>query len=83
MSTAGKFWKHPSVRALVSTEPKVKAELIVPIKGKFTSWRRGQKVLAQKIGRNSYRIERLRWRKPLVPLSNSLSGVPKIALKFL
>lgn len=83
MATASKHWKHPAVRALVSTEPKRRAELVVPIKGKFTRWRRGQVVLAQRIGRNSYSIERLRWRKPLVPLANALAGVPKIALKFL
>lgn len=83
MSTAGKHWKHPSVRALVATEPKVRAQLIVPIKGKFTSWKYGQIVMAQKIGPDSYSIERLRWRKPKVALVNALAGVPKVALRFL
>lgn len=76
-------WTHPSVRAMISTNAKRRAKLVVPIKGKFTTWKRGQVVLAQKIGRNDYAIERLRWRKPKVELTNKLAGVPEVALEFL
>lgn len=83
MATAGKHWKHPAVRALVTTEPVVRAELLVDIKGKFTKWKAGQIVKAQRIGRGQYKIERLIWRKPYLPLTNCFAGVPKTALKLL
>lgn len=83
MATAGKYWRHPAVRALVTTEPKVRAELLADIQGKFTFWKTGTIVLAQRIGRDQYRIERTKWRKPYLPLSNSFAGVPKKALKFI
>ena len=83
MAVAGKYWRHPAVRALVTTEPKQRAELLVDIGGKFTRWKAGQIVIAQRIGRGQYRIERTKWRKPYVPLINSFAGVPKKALHFI
>jgi hypothetical protein len=76
-------WTHPSVKALVSKGEKRRARLVVSIKGKFTTWKRGQVVLAQRIGPNQYAIERLRWKKPRVALSNSLAGVPRVAFDFI
>lgn len=58
------------------------AWLVIPIRGKYTSWRAGQKVRAKKAGRNSWVIERDRWRGSLVPLANALCGVPRICLTF-
>lgn len=59
------------------------ATLTRSIKGKLTTWRKGQKVIAIRLTGSSYAIERIKWHPQKLPITNQCCGIPRSALKFL
>ncbi len=59
------------------------ATLKFDIKGKFSSWKKGQVVKTFHVTRNFYMIERMKWRHPVLPALNQLVGVPRSDLDFM
>lgn len=52
------------------------------IAGKFSKWKKGEKVRVLRAPGIGYSIERDKWSGSLVPLCNMLSGVPRSAFAF-
>lgn len=64
-------------------KPNRLARMIRPGNGQFTKWRKGEIVLARHVIGSSYCIEKVKWRKPKLPLFNSCVGVPRRSFEFL
>lgn len=58
------------------------ATVIEAVQGKFTQWKVGEVVRARYVRGAGYVIERLKSKRPHLPLFNQCCGVPRRALKF-
>jgi hypothetical protein len=59
------------------------AVLRKPMMGKFTSWKKGERVKAHRFPRTrTFWIEKAKSKRPFLPLREQLTGVPKKALAF-
>lgn len=70
------------VDSIASNQRCVLAVLKRDVAGKFTRWEKGTVVRALCLRGSRYCIERIRWRKPYLPLMNGLAGVPRSALQI-
>ena len=56
------------------------ATLVCPVRAKYSYYRKGEVVKVRFVRGLNYIIERIRWKKPKLPLFNQCFGVPLASL---